>query len=178
MSSNSHPKPETELTRLLRRGDPAAEHEELSPVQATRMRRALLAELETAERRPPFAWRPVLATATAAALALALVLAGWQGKVKPAPQRNAERPAHSAEAPRPASAAAPQAQVVAAAEPASVAPGTQPPRARSRRGAVKPPPAETLRSARQIDFQTPGGTRVVWVLDPHFSLDHSEVQSR
>lgn len=176
MSSNR--KPETDLTLLLRRGDPAAEGEGLPPADAALMRRTMLAEIEAAGRPPRLRWRPVLAAACGAALVFALAIARWNLEDEP--------PAAPSEEPRaPALAGTGIASPPSPAGPQEITPGASaapPRRARpvpsAARKAPASPPEAAVRAARQIDFETPGGTRVVWVLDPDFSLHPTEVQTR
>lgn len=177
--------PEDRLTRLLRRGDPATEGGELSPAEAARMRHALVAVLEARKRPLLLRWRPVLATAAAAAFSLALVLNRWKTEDEPAPVAAAQGPTSPAAAvvPRAASeplSAAPRRTVRSPAA-RGVKPSSRPtlrPHTRPERAATKPADTPAVHAARQIEFETPGGTRVVWVLDPAYQALSTEVEGR
>ncbi len=196
MSSNR--KPETDLTRLLRRGDPALEGESLPPTDVARMRRSMLAAIEAAVRPPLLPWRPVLAAAGSVALVFALGVAWWRlgppagsreeklavvvgvpeppGQMLPAEPAGASRGTAAAQQQLTRSAPAPGAITPAsrpARKPRPARPGPAAPRA-----APASPAGAAVHAARQVEFETPGGTRVVWVLDPYFSLHPTEVQTR
>ena len=169
------------LRAALRDGDPAA-GESLAPAEVRALRRAMLNAAEDGPRR---AWLPAAAlTAAAAGIAAALVLSLVQVRTnEEAPPRVATRPA----APRAAVASAPP--LAAAAEPtlaASEAPELAPPAqsARVNTPATAPRPEPPLPPAPapvlptqpvladaapeprplQIQFATPGGTRIIWML--------------
>lgn len=157
------------VRELLRRGDPAADGRELDAAELARMRRTIVAAAGDAAPRSLGLWWLAVPSAVAAGLLL-LVL------------RTAEPPEPLA-AVVPIAVPAPAAPVVStpAPSPTQVARVEPPPRTRRRVRAPKPAPAvqpqaaeAVVAQARQLEFQTPGGTRVVWVLDPHFTLDSSE----
>jgi hypothetical protein len=174
--STTHDRAER-LRRILREADPAAGMEDLAPEEIAAMRRAMLNSLR--EERPAFAWRvPALAAATLAALALAGILwLRWNGS---GGETQAAAPMHPAPLAPPA-VRGPQAPRLAQApearqgtpaleprpEPGSNAP--QPTHRHSHSGPgelrAPPPPAATAVEAavREVQFSTPGGTRIVWV---------------
>ena len=126
----------TDLTKLLRDGDPLKderEQKDLSPADAQVIRRAML---EAANARPATgsAWQRPLAWA-----AVAIVLIGVGGV---AGHRINER---ASIAPRP------------------VDTGWLAERSGSS-GDITP---------RQVQFATPGGTRIIWILDPNPSVQES-----
>ena len=53
--------------------------------------------------------------------------------------------------------------------------GDQRPPAESREEAVTAPAPAPDGERRQLQFATPGGTRIIWTLDPQFKLPDSEV---
>jgi len=164
---------EARLRARLRAGDPASGDPRLAPEEIREMRRRMLAALP--ERRRP---RLLLALASAAtaALALALGLALHHEMPPPVPV-----PAPSpVTIPAPPPATAP---LLSTTQPITDrAPAARQVRAshRSRRRArnavvatAAPAPAIVAAAAPepspaplQIQFETPGGTRVVWVLEP------------
>ena len=193
---NSNRETDDPLTLLLRQGDPATDGEGLSAGEVARMRSALVTALEARGRPPRLRWRPVLATAAAAAFLLVLLL-GRPTAEPPATDDSQEQPALVATAEKPAAileaAAGPSAAPEAAA---SARPATHQPAVRraassgpTRRSQPRlsrvamTPAAESedvaaARTARQIEFETPGGTRVVWVLDPAYQALSTEVEGR
>ena len=153
------------LRRLLREADPADGETGLTTEEVRAMRRTVLTAIPDRIRR--FVPSPVLAGAVVAALAAILLL--WLGRDHaPVSPRESARVATTAPPPRPApvpKAAAKPSTDVAVAERTSS--GT----AREKRSREKRRPApETLANlnerprARQIQFSTPGGTRVIWIL--------------
>ena len=161
------------LRDLLREGDPAAGDPGLSPEEVQAMRRTVLSAVPEPRRR---GWL-VPALATAAALVLAAVLVLWRtapetpdapDTPKPGPIVAAPMtPAPAAEPVRPAPAPQPEPPVRIAVEkpeerpePLAVAPAVP---ALPEQQAVLPAAPE---GQRQIQFSTPGGTRVIWMLNP------------
>lgn len=157
------------LRDLLREGDPAAGDPGLSPEEVQAMRRTVLSAVPEPRRR---GWL-VPALATAAALILAAVLVLW----RTAPE--------VPDTPKPGPVVAAPVTPAPVPEPVLPAPAPQPePEPPVRIAAEKPeerpePPAATpalpeqqavLPAApegqRQIQFSTPGGTRVIWMLNP------------
>jgi hypothetical protein len=161
------------LRDLLRRGDPAADGREPDPAELARMRAAILAEPE-APRRTPL----LVPLAAAAALAGALV-AGWLLS-RPAPSPRTAGPPIAAggaeHAPQ-----APARSVVGAELPPEPTPprGAAPPTSASAPPPVAVAPAANpaaasdpgrKRSARQVQLRGPGGTKILWKLNPEFDL--------
>ena len=165
---------EARLRARLRAGDPAAGDPRLAPEEIREMRRQMLAALP--ERRRP---RLLLALASAATAALALALGlalhhevppPVPGPVPAPPPVTILAPPAAAppllSAPPPVPDRAPAARQVRAphrprrpVRNAVVAAAPTPPIVAS--AAPEPSPAPL-----QIQFETPGGTRVVWVLEP------------
>lgn len=159
-----------QLRDLLRRGDPAADGREPGPAELARMRAAVLAGPETARRAPG-----LLPVAAAAALVGALV-AGWLLS-RPAPPPGTAGPPiaaggaeHAPEVPAPTGAGTelpPEARSPAPPEPASVPPPAAV--APASTAAAAPDPGRE-RPARQVQLRGPGGTKILWKLNPEFDL--------
>jgi len=105
--------------------------------------------MESAPRFEASRGETTAATNRAAASALALA-AGSLAEPRPLPLHRKPAPARTA---TPATQAAREASLLDPGAPARLG----------------VPEADPL-PARQIQFSTPGGTRIVWVLDPHFTL--------
>ncbi len=151
------------LRQSLRQGDPAGGDGGLTPDEARAMRRTVLTAVPERKRRllPIFALAGGLATAVLIAVLL----------LKPEPVK--------APAPAPRIAAAP-----APAAPIPVEPAPRPPVEKERRPVHRghpqhhhrpvPPAApaihdtvaalESAEPERQVQFSTPGGTRIIWIL--------------
>ncbi|HEX4953470.1 MAG TPA: hypothetical protein VF017_08765 [Thermoanaerobaculia bacterium] len=163
---------QTPLSRLLRQADPARDGGDLAPEQVARMRRTVLqASREAAEPTPTrLAWRFALAAAALGGLALVLL---WASR---APQPVEPPAVASLELALPAPAALP-AEAAPPTEAPPLAPARSPRRrpafahAAGRDVAATEPAAVALAGRRQLHLQSPSGTRVVWVLDPDFSLE-------
>ncbi len=178
----SHPSDRNErLHTALRRGDPAAGEPDLAPEEVRAMRRAVLSAVPEPRRSirlvPAFAFASVLAVAFVVGLAIYRSLG--PGPVPPEP-RIADRPAAPppVSAPKPPETSAPpEASVrIATATP----PALEPVRPRRLHRAVRRfDPAPLIPSApdrpveeshteepltRQVQFDTPGGTRIIWML--------------
>ena len=151
------------IRQILREGDPYAGEPGLSPEEIREMRRTVLNAIpDHRERR--FRLLPALALAGAAAVAvLVAVLAlrpGSEITPKAAPPRIATV------APAPAQPVPPP--VVRDEERPKV---RREPRQRRRAPVPAPEPRETIASAeetpvREIQFTTPGGTRILWTVAP------------
>lgn len=160
------------LRDLLREGDPAAGDPGLSPEEVQAMRRTVLSAVPEPRRR---GWL-VPALATAAALVLAAVPVLWRtapevpdtpkpGPVVAAPVTPAPVPEPIRPAPAPQPEPEPPVRIAAEKpeerpEPLAVAPAVP---ALPEQQAVLPAAPE---GQRQIQFSTPGGTRVIWMLNP------------
>lgn len=169
------------LRALLRQGDPAGEDPGLTREEAGRMRRAILTAAPEPRRRP--LWLPVLAAAAVGALMLAIALGLWRARADLSVHEPTRSAAVVPTSETPVPAPPPSLPVSAAPETAPAAapsreetPAARPRSRRARRAAtsgpvrfaslpVPPAPAEEDEEpARQIQFSTPGGTRVIWVL--------------
>ena len=160
------------LRQILRQGDPAAQDAALSADEAHAMRRTVLTAVPEPRRR--LGWLPALATGAAALLVLALAVTHgpWHsGHGTPAPPAPPVRvaavptplPALAPPLPSPAPAAPPQEPVesVRPARRLHVRHRATPVRV------VSAPPQPALAApepaVREIQFSTPGGTRIIWV---------------
>jgi hypothetical protein len=160
------------LRQALRQGDPAAQEPGLTADEVHTMRRTVLTAIP--EPRRPMAWFPLVATGAAALLALALAVAFWHRS--PVPDSPVQAPVRMAAVPVPIPAAVPTVRPVAATSqgPVKVSrPALRHP-ARTVR-APKALPVSPIRQddtpvltaslpVREIQFSTPGGTRVIWEL--------------
>ena len=165
------------LRDVLRGADPAAGEPGLAPEEVQAMRRAVLTAVPEPRRRwIPFA---ALAGSALAALLLAVLLLMPDSEGPAAPPH---QPARVAEKPRPApqSVPAPVEPVVAekptpretrtprkrpAPEPAPMAIAEAAPEATPELPPIEPEVEATIAAeTRQIQFSTPGGTRIIWVL--------------
>jgi hypothetical protein len=156
------------LRQALRQGDPAAQEPGLTADEVHTMRRAVLTAIP--EPRRPMAWFPLVATGAAALLALALAVAfgPWH---RPSVPRS---PIQMAAVPVPAPAATPAVPSVTAPVPVKISRPARRHPARAVRApkALPIPPihqddAPVLTASlpvREIQFSTPGGTRVIWEL--------------
>ena len=135
------------LRARLRASDPVA----AESADEERALRRIAARLSTAEPAPParrFGYAlPALALGTIVAVA-------WLGV------RFAERPRPASSGSAEHSLASAPAHASRTAAPVAEAPASAP---AGRSGGNEP-------GARQIQFETAGGTRVIWVLDPRFTL--------
>jgi hypothetical protein len=152
------------LRQILRQGDPAGEDGGLTPDEARAMRRTVLTAIPERTRR----LLPVLALAgalaTAALIAVLLLL-------RPAP---APAPARVAVAPVPPAPQVAQVPIPPAPRPSQEEEERVPAHRRHSghhpRRPAAPPIHDTLASLetadtqRQVQFSTPGGTRIIWIL--------------
>jgi hypothetical protein len=151
------------LRQILRQGDPAGEGGGLTPDEARALRRTVLTAIPERKRR----LLPVLALAGALATAalIAVLL------LRPEPVKAPAPPSRIATAPPVAQAPVPPAPRPAPkeAEPRPVHHRHHP---RSRVPAAPAIPEvhdtlaslETAEPERQVQFSTPGGTRIIWIL--------------
>jgi outer membrane biosynthesis protein TonB len=163
------------LRDVLRGADPAAGEPGLASEEVQAMRRAVLTAVPEPRRR----WIPLaaLAGSALAGLILALTLLAPDSEGPAAPPR---QPARVAERPAPVPVPAPAEPVVAAVEPekprktsrrkqrpepAPVAVAEAAPEATPEPVPIAPEAVATIAAeTRQIQFSTPGGTRIIWVL--------------
>ena len=173
--------PDRELRDWLRRGDPAAEDPGPDPLELGRMRRRILA---AAARRPALGLR--LAWGTAGAVALLLVVLAGRGVLLP--ERPGAGPMEPGTEGLGSGAPGPGDDASTPVSGLPAAPGTPAPAEVVELPAVPrdlPPPSvmaapaepavaraalREVRRARQIQFTAPGGTRIIWTLDPDFKL--------
>ncbi len=167
----------SDLNRRLRAGDPFAGETGLTPEEVRAMRRTVLTALPEPRRR----LIPGLALAGAAAVAVLIaMIALWPGsgsisKPRPAP-RTAAIPAPLPPSPAPEA----ERPITLAAQPLSAekAEKRRPHLRRQGRPALENPSPDTVLAAlkptvsedgtaiREIQFSTPGGTRIIWTLAP------------
>ncbi len=153
------------LRDYLRGADPAAGEPGLAPEEVQAMRRAVLTSIPEPRRR----WIPIVALAGSAlaALLLALTLLSPDAEGPAAPPR---QPARMAEKPKAAPVPIPPPAPEPVAEEPERPRETRAPRKRpTPEAAPQPTPfmpeAEaTVAETTQIQFSTPGGTRIIWVL--------------
>jgi hypothetical protein len=157
MNADQYPDPFDRLRQILRQGDPAAQEPGLTQDEVHAMRRAVLTA--TPEPRRRVVWFPLLAAGTAALLVLALVIA-----------LDHRHPASSTPPAAPRVAAPPSpAPPLPEAQPPEPMKSSRPPRRRPVRAPKVLPirqdaPMLASLPVREIQFSTPGGTRVIWEL--------------
>jgi hypothetical protein len=121
----------TDLKTLLTEGDPVRNEGELSPADASRMRRLIVAATaEPSVARTPWQ-RPFAVAAIGALVAVVGTIAGHRRIVDPVPAPQATEP-------------------LAAIGGSSIAD-----------------------ERRQLQFATPGGTRIIWIFDQNLRLQES-----
>lgn len=151
---------EEKLREILTQGDPAAGDPGLAPEEVQGMRRTVLSAVPEPRRR---GWLvPVLATAAALIVAAVIAMSLWPTPPKetvavrpPLPRAGEGRGEGSVVQPEktpPHRPAAPRKKVVHHEPEPVVVARTEPPQA---------PHGST-----QIQFSTPGGTRIIWMLHP------------
>ena len=148
------------LRQILRQGDPAAEDSGLTPDEIHAMRRAVLTAAPEPRRR--LAWLPALATGAAALLVLALAISHGPWHETPAPPAPPVRVAGAVPTPAPA----PVVPVAPAAPPQEIVKVSRPARRLRLRHHVPPAPPDLPlpdSTVREVQFSTPGGTRIIWV---------------
>lgn len=154
------------LRSILRKGDPASGDPGLSPEEVREMRRIVLSAVPEPQRR---GWLvPALATAAVLILAAIIALSLW----RPEKVEMARGPEPS---PSPIPSVRPE--KTSPHRPSAGLPTAQErePEPRPKKKPVRPapkpePPPEpepvVVAHQTQIQFSTPGGTRVIWVLNP------------
>ncbi|HSS78517.1 MAG TPA: hypothetical protein VLV54_17460 [Thermoanaerobaculia bacterium] len=165
MNTDSNP---DRLREVLKLGDPVAQEPGLTADEFHAMRRVVLTA--TPEPRRQVAWLPVVATGSAVLLALALAVALGPWHRSPAPGAPAQPPVQVAAVPTPR-AATPVTQIapaVPAPEPGkSSTHGHRRPARERKTLPIHQDDAPLLTASlpvREIQFSTPGGTRVIWEL--------------
>jgi len=171
----------SELRRILLKGDPAAGDSGLHPEEVRAMRRAVLTAAPEPRRR--FLPVPVAAGLIVALGLVALTVLWWRPVELPAPAREPERIAVVTAPP----VSEPVAPAVAPPVPEPVPEKTAEPMVarkpvRPRQPLVRPAPAPSPEpeppivlaqaepETRQVQFSTPGGTRIIWVLSSENAL--------
>ena len=158
-----------DLRSILRKGDPAAGEPGLTPEEVQTMRRAVLSAVPERRRR---GWLVPAMVGAAAALVLAAALILW----RPEPVQEAVRP------PLPlAGEGRGEGSVVVVEKktpplPSPASQEREPPSPRMKKEIVHDEPEPVVLAqaeppaapptSTQIQFSTPGGTRVIWVLRP------------
>jgi len=159
MNADHRSEQSVRLRQVLRQGDPAAQETGLTQDEVHTMRRAVLTA--TPEPRRRVVWFPLLAAGTAALLVLALVIA-----------LDRRHPALSTPSAAPREAASPSPAPPLPepeAQPSDSVKSSRPPRRRPVRAPKGLPirqdaPMLASLPVREIQFSTPGGTRVIWEL--------------
>lgn len=159
------------LRRLLREADPAADDPGLSLEEVREMRRTVLSAVPETRRR--WGLVPVLAGMAVAILMLVLGLLmqrGFPTATPREPQRVATAP-RTLPAPVSEAPAQTEAPAVRVTPEKTMAPTAKVPRRRpakrrpsARRAPVPEPTMIAEAETHQIQFSTPGGTRIIWVL--------------
>jgi hypothetical protein len=161
------------LKDILRKGDPAAGEPGLSADEIRAMRRTVLSAVPEPRRR---GWLlPVLAAAAVLAIAAALVLSLWRSPEPAAPKIAAPAVPNLPAPPTlpPAVAASPVSETpvhVTEKQERSKRVGRRRPLHRNggegRGEGARDQIALAQTESHQIQFSTPGGTRIIWVLNP------------
>jgi hypothetical protein len=161
------------LRQRLREGDPATGENGLNPGEIHAIRRAVLAAAPEPRRR----LLPAFALAGAAAAALLIALLALRPPLRPDPVQPLAPPRIAAVPARPP-APVPRAPQISASRTETLSPGEKKQRPTHRRHHLRAAPEETATLAalepagnppaepgtRQIQFSTPGGTRIIWTL--------------
>jgi len=150
-----------DLRSILRKGDPAAGDPGLTPEEVQGMRRTVLSAVPEPRRRGW--WVPAMVTAAALVLAAVIALSLWQPVRPPLPLAGEGRGegavvVEKKTPPQPSPAA--QEREPEKKKPLRRAPVPEP----VVLAQVEPPAAP--QGPTQIQFSTPGGTRIIWVLQP------------
>jgi hypothetical protein len=188
-----------ELRKLLNLGDPAGYGDEPAPEELNAMRRTVLNSIDTSPAAQPWFSRSLttaMATVAVALIAISILLqAGPWGEVL----QPATGPVTPAEPAPPTTQEPPPSQTVAAVEEVPDVVVTEPspdsaaelPAAAEESVVAEEPPALAAmeesqglaapsegRQPRTVQFTAPGGTRIIWTLDPDFQLPVSEPDSQ
>jgi len=159
MNANQNLRLPDRLREILRQGDPAAQETGLTLDEVHAMRRAVLTAAP--EPRRGGLWFPVMATGAAALLALALAVAFGPWHRTPAPSA----PVRMAAVPTPT--AAPSVPPAPAPVPVKIRPARRHPVRAPKVSPIHRDDSPMLTASlpvREIQFSTPGGTRVIWEL--------------
>ena len=166
MNADLHPENSDRLRQALRQGDPAAHEPGLTADEIHTLRRAVLTAAPEARRQ--MGWFPLVATGTAALLALALAVAFGPWHRPPVSRSPVQAPVQVAAVPTPA--VAPTVPSATAPVPVKI---SRPARRRPVRSLKVLPKRQddapmlvASLPVREIQFSTPGGTRVIWELSP------------
>jgi len=168
----NHETRDERLRRILREADGARGEPDLTTAEVRAMRRAVLTAIP--EARPRFALVPALAGVLMVVLTVLAILARWPYlDPSPASPREPTRLATKAPAPPAVPVLAPPVEPVAAAvvqrtshraaRKHRAAPALVHDRIAAANSSTEPSDEEEIRT-RQIQFSTPGGTRVIWIL--------------
>jgi hypothetical protein len=162
MNIDQHSEPSDRLRQALRQGDPAAQEPGLTAYEVHTMRRAVLTAAPEPQRQ--MAWFPLVATGAAALLVLALAIA-----FGPRHRPPVRRPQiQVAAVPSPTPAATPTVPSVTAPVSVKISrPARRHPMRAPETLPVRQDDAPMLTASlpvREIQFSTPGGTRVIWEL--------------
>jgi len=164
-----------DLRFILRKGDPAAGEPGLAPEEVEAMRRTVLSAAPEPRRR---GWLvPAMAGAAALILAAFIALSLWQPESKVA--ENVRPPAVRPPLPPAGEGRGEGSVVVEKKTPPLPSPAPQEREPAPRKEVVRPEPEPVVlaqaeppvvpaapASSTQIQFSTPGGTRIIWVLRP------------
>ena len=159
------------IRQLLREGDPFAGEPGLRPEEAREMRRTVLNAIPD-QRARRFRLLPALALAGAAAVAVliaVLALRPDSGRTpKPAPPRIAAVPAPVPPPSAPAARPTPQEEETPKVQPRHRRrpPAPRAPRTGEALASLEPPKESEGTALREIQFTTPGGTRILWTVAP------------
>jgi hypothetical protein len=158
------------IRQILREGDPFAEGAGLNPEEVGEMRRTVLTAIpDRRERR--FRLLPALALAGAATVAVLIAVLALRPEDKVpanvAPPRMAAVPVPVPPSPAPVVGSAPREETRAAqSRPHHHRKASRPSRTEDSLASLEIPKAPEETSPREIQFTTPGGTRIIWTLVP------------
>ena len=187
MRSNRRNLSDKEMGKLLKLGDPAGDGNDPTTDEIAAMRRTILNAVDSgAVARPWLSRSLVTASATVAVALIALTIllrTGPWGEVLQ-PETGPATPAETAPAaPIDSAATVAESPEAIAAEPSSEpSPEPNPATASTEEvpQGVEPQvaPEVASREPRTVQFTAPGGTRIIWTLDPDFQLPVSEPDDR
>lgn len=198
MRSNRRNLSDEELRKLLKLGDPAGDGNDSTTDEIAAMRRTILNAVDSgAVARPWLSRSLVTASATVAVALVALTIllrtGPWGEVLQPetGPATPAESEPAAATGPTPTALPEPVASLDEGAAEVVTAPPTDPTVVADVPHAAENPPAiasaddsqgivspTVEREPRTVQFTAPGGTRIIWTLDPDFELPESEPDDR